>query len=274
MNNNCMNGEYIVSYDKTKTWITNINDMYIFNKKTDINEFNNLNLAKEMFKGYSILVENKGYEIYVPNIISWDNHNNILQLEYCEGINLEFILRDKNTHEKGVLILNSMLDLLVSNKIYWSDFAPRNILLSEHRICIVDFEKGFMDVESKLVDVFRNHIYEEYCLFLLSNERKNYVDNIFDIRTSEDDIIKLDNLKNNRIREIAKLLGYKESILKSDCLKILKMILEVEEPYVEDGKYIYPGVILDKYMINNVSDNPVLDYSKKLIELYKSKRKY
>ena len=267
-----MNGEYIVSYDKTKTWITNESGMPVFNKKTVFNELANLKLAKKMLEGYSILLDDKKYEIHVPNIISWDENNNILQLEYCDGMNLEFILRDSNTHNNGVLILNSILDLLITNKIYWSDFAPRNIILSENEIYVVDFEKGFMDVESRLVDVFRNHIYEEYCLFLFLNERKKYVDNIFNIEPEKDYVMKLDDLKNDRIREIAKLLGYKENIFESDCLKILKMILEVEEPYIEDGKYIYPGVVLDKYMINNVSDHPVLDYSKKLLELYKLKK--
>ena len=266
-----MNGEYIVSYDETKTWVTDINGEYIFNKKTGSSELINLGLAKEKLEGRSVMLEGKKYTIHIPNVIFWNETDCVLQLEYCMGNNLEFLLRDADTHKRGVNILNSILDFLINNRIYWVDFAPRNVILSESKIYIVDFEKGFMDEESSLVDVLRNHIYEEYCLFLFRDERKKIVDGIFDVETDSNVVIRVDSIKNNRIREIAKLLGYKTNILKSDFLDILRIIIDVEEPYIEDNKQIYPGVILDKYMINNNSDNPILDYSKKVLELHKLK---
>jgi len=58
---------------------------------------------------------------------------------------------------------------------------------------------------------------------------------------------------------------------KQEYLKILKLIIDVETPYVEKGNIIFPGVYLDKFMVNLLSKNPVEEYAKEVLRLYKKR---
>ena len=58
---------------------------------------------------------------------------------------------------------------------------------------------------------------------------------------------------------------------KQQYLKILKRIIDVETPYVERGNIIFLGVYLDKFIVNLFSKNPVEEYVKEVLRLYKKK---
>ncbi len=271
--NSCYNGEYIVSYDSKKTWIINRNNSLIFCKKTNFDEVDNIKYITKLISNEIITISGKKYILGIPRIINWDSASNILYLEYCEGENLEFYLRSETRHFEGRDIINGLLDFFIKNKIFWIDFAPRNIIINSDKIFIVDFEKGILSSATPLVEYFRNHVYEEYCLFLLKSERKKYFDNIFYVSEQENLIFDLEKIESDRFREIAKMLGYTETITKREYLQILKIVTDVEEPYIKDGKFVFPGVILDKFIINNKSLNPIIDYAREVLRLYKIKNK-
>ena len=67
-------------------------------------------------------------------------------MEFLKGDNLELILRTPQNRKSGVQILNSIFQYLYDNKIYWKDFAPRNIWVDTEnkRINFFDFEKGIV----------------------------------------------------------------------------------------------------------------------------------
>lgn len=266
-NNSIYNNISIVSYDPSKTWITFENNKYAFHKRTNKLEVKSLILMDKILQSQHIEVDKKIYNLCVPKIIKWDN--DILDLTYEKGINLEFLLRFEN-HALGVKILNSLLVFLLENKIYWIDFAPRNILISENQIVLVDFEKGIMNKNESEVNYLREHIWEEYSLFLLKKERLINLEQIF--IDSNKELIDISKIS-KRYYTIAKLLKYPKIITKQDYLNILKVILISEEPYVKNGKIIYPGVILDE-IINSKIDNPILEYSKELIKFYNKKNKH
>ena len=265
-NNSIYNNISIVSYDPSKTWITFANNKYTFHKRTNNLEVKSLMLMDKILQGQYIVIDKKTYTLCVPKIIKWNNE--ILDLTYEKGINLEFLLRFEN-HDLGVKILNSLLAFLLKNKIYWIDFALRNILISENQIVLVDFEKGIMDKNVSEVNFLREHIWEEYSLFLLKKERQLNLEQIFVDNSNEMiDISKI----SKRYYNIAKLLNYPKIITKQDYLNILKIILISEEPYIKNGKIIYPGVILDEIITSKI-DNPILEYSKELIRFYDKKIK-
>lgn len=274
MTNNFFNGQNIVSYDPDKTWCELTNDKLLFYKRTNINEYNSIKKMTKILKNNNkFLIDNIEYRIKVPNIISWNERKLILCLEYCEGINLEFLLRNCDTHNYGKLMLNALLDFFIQNKLYWSDFAPRNIIIDNTNIFIVDFEKGIMKKDTLLLDYLRNHVYEEYGLFLLLNERKYFIDEIFNCNEEDDSVYDLDKVESDRCKKIAQISGYREKITKKEYLNIVKMIIEVEIPYMNNNEILFPGVYLDQIMTNKSLLDPLDDYSKEVIRLYNKKVK-
>ena len=115
-NTNYYNNEFIVSFDPNKVWIEKRENINIFCKKTTIK---NIKKITKLINNKELKIDNKKYKIKIPKIIKWDYTNKILYTNYCNGKNLEFILRNKKTHKKGVIILNTLLKFFISNKILW-----------------------------------------------------------------------------------------------------------------------------------------------------------
>ncbi|MBE6156249.1 MAG: hypothetical protein E7161_00680 [Firmicutes bacterium] len=267
--NNIFNGEVIVSFDPNKTWTINVKEKIIFCKRTIENEIKNLKKMKKLLLKKEININNKKYEIVVPEISSWDIENNILYMQYCEGKNLEFYLRNEKTHKEGVEYLNALLNFFIENRIYWIDFAPRNILIGKGKIYLVDFEKGIAPKNIKIYNYLRNHVYEEYCLFLFEDERIFNLDFVFKIRdTEKNDFYYLKDIKSYRIKAIARHLGYHNTLTNEEYLNIWKMLILVEEPKLINNNIYFGGVDLDKIFINKDYFLALDEYSLKIIEMY------
>ena len=264
---NYYKNQNIVSYDHNKVWIDKENDKYYFYKKTTEFEVKNLRLIREKLFNKFISIFEKKYELSVPQTI--DFQNNLLKLEYCNGKNLELYLKDKKTHDLGVTFLNVLLNFFIENSIYWIDFAPRNILISDNKIIFVDFEKGFMKKNTTIKNYLRNHVYEEYSLFLLTDERCYQAEYVFTLKSEKNSLIQVNSIKSDRYRIIAKLRGYSQYMTKQDYLNILKLIIDVETPYVEKDNIFFPGVYLDKFMVKLCSNRSVEVYAKEVLRLYK-----
>ena len=63
-------------------------------------------------------------------------------------------------------------------------------------------------------------------------------------------------------------MGYKEKITKKEYLNIMKMIVEVEIPYFDYDKIIFPGVYLDEIMTDKLLLDPLNSYSKEVIKMH------
>lgn len=270
ISNNFYDGEVIVSYDSNKIWEEIVNDNIIFYKKTKVNEVKNIIKMNKLLQNKNININNHKYKLKVPNIYNWDNNKEILSMEFCKGKNLEFYLRNENTYTEGQLILNKLLDFFIKNKIYWLDFAARNIIVGENKIYFVDYEKGFARKNIKIKEFFRNHVYEEYCVFLFLKDRKYNVDEILNLRREKNSTFNLSEIKCKRCYKIAQLLGYTKTITKKQYLDILKMIITVQEPKIINDKFYFPCVELDKIFINETKEKALEKYCKKVINLYKN----
>lgn len=260
--------EYIVSFDTNKTWIERNDGSIVFCKKTCKKELNNYKKMTKLILNKRVKINNKKYIIKTPGIIKWDSFNEILYLEYCNGENLEFLLRNKKTHKKGVTIINCLLNFFIENRIYWADFAPRNIILNKDNIYIVDFEKGIRN-KINLRNYLRINVLEEYCLFLLKNERLYNINDILLQKNERNIKYKINNIKDKRYLNIAKQLGFKDIIDKKEYLFLLHMILKIEEPQLINGKFYFPGVEFDKIFVKNEKEKALKIYSKKIVGLIK-----
>lgn len=269
-NTNFFNNEYIVSFDPDKTWIEKKQDLIIFCKKTNIYELKNIKKINKIILNRKIKISDKIYNIRTPEIIKWDKDNKILYLKYCNGNNLEFILRNKKTHKKGVLILNTILNFFIENNIFWRDFAPRNIIIEENTIYIVDFEKGFKKAKNYR-EYLRFNVLEEYCLFLTEKERIYNINDIL-LQPKEKNIkYKFENIKDKRYVYIAKELGCQDAINKSQYISILKMLIKIEQPKLINNVFCFPGVELDKIFRDYKKEKALKIYSKKILQLFEEK---
>lgn len=265
-NTNFNNKECIVSFDPIKTWVEQTENLIAFCKKTNIDELKNIKKINKIILNKTIKIDDKTYNIKTPKVIRWDEATKILYLKYCNGKNLEFILRNEKTHKEGVVILNNLLTFFIKNNIFWCDFAPRNIIIGEDTIYIVDFEK---DIKSNLNyrEYLRFNVLEEYCLFLFEEERIYNVDDVLFQPKEKNIKYKFENIRDKRYIYIAKELGYENVLTKKDYLFILKRLIEIETPKIIKNTFYFLGVELDKIFRNHKKEKALQIYSKKILKL-------
>ncbi len=246
----------IISLDSKRIEYETVNNKKIVHKKTSIQEKNNLVKAKKFLKDKNVMIENSYYTIHVPDIYSWDDNTNTLSMSYCSGKNLELLLRDPDSRQSAIPFLQSLMKFILKHNFYWQDFAPRNIIINDKTIYLVDFEKGLHFSIDNLQAFFRNHVFEEYSSFLLPNERLISAEQIFHPSSEEKNKqIHVDDIKVKRIKSIAIALKYSDIISMETYLNIQKMIIRAEEPFYNGQSIIFPRIELVK-MLENKKMNP------------------
>ena len=235
-------------------------------KKTNIDEYNFLNKATQMQKELNnITIDDTKYQIVTPKI--YDFTNNIITMERCFGDNLELILRHYNTYNKGVIFLNSLLKFFIDNNFYWQDFAPRNILIQNNKISILDFDRGISDKVSSLQNYLVDSVYEEYGAFSLPNDRIYNINDVYD--SSDNTLINISTIKSRRVRTILNLLGFKDYVPIKDYMLAVKMIVTNETPYKNNKEILFPILELEEYLKNEGYQK----YAEKIIGGYYGKQK-
>lgn len=258
----------IFSIDKSRYFIKNGNkNSKIFCKKSTFNEYNALLFARQILSTYAPLrIDDCDYKIRVPNIYSYQD--NVIEMQYFNGHNLELLLRNKDTHLQGVKYLNNILTFLIDNGFNWVDFAPRNILISNDEICLIDFEK---DLSSSIEDkrkYLQNHVYEEYGSFIFEDERLLSIDDIFSLDKFNDDVIYIDSIKIKRCKYLCELLYNKYKINTLEYFTAWKKILKAELPFIFNDEIIFPRLYLSKILENkNHSIEPYYNYANRIIEV-------
>lgn len=241
----------VISLEQKRIKYETVNNKQIVRKQTSSQEKDNLIKAKEFLKDKNIKIENSYYSIHVPDIYSWDDTTNILSMSYCSGKNLELLLRDINNRQSAIPFLQYLMRFILIHNFYWQDFAPRNIIINDQTIYLVDFEKGLDFSINNLQAFFRNHVFEEYSSFLLPNERLISDEQIFCPSPEEKNKkIHVDDIQVKRIKSIAIALGYDDTISMETYLNIQKMIIKAEEPFYNGSNIIFPRVALVKMLEN------------------------
>ena len=264
----------IFSIDENKIWIETQNNKLIFNKITTESEIHNIEYFKEILSQYNnIIINGKRYNLIIPEIYSFDQ--NIMKTEYFKGDNLETLLRISQSHNKAAIYLNNLLEFILDIQFRWNDFAPRNILINDKKICFVDFEKKSDD--NSTIIFLRNHVYEEYSSFLLEHERLLSIDEITSASKEEVcRIINLNDIKIKRIKYIAKSLYNKEFISYQEYLNIIKYILIAEKPYYDNKQLIFPRLYLSTLLENKEkNDEAYINYAREIInrnKIYQKKQ--
>lgn len=260
--------DQIFSIDKSRYYIKDGNDKgRIFCKKSSSIEYNSLLFAKQILSSYSsVKIDGHDYKICVPNVYFYQD--NIIEMQYFKGENLELLLRDSSTHSKGVHYLNSILTFLINNGFNWIDFAPRNILINNTEICLIDFEKKLSSSIKDKKKYLQNHVYEEYASFIFESERLLSIDDVFSLGESDNNLISIDSIKIKRCKYLCEILYYNSPISILEYFAAWKMILNAELPFILDNDMIFPRLYLSKLLENkNLSNEPYYNYVNRIIEV-------
>lgn len=258
----------VISLDTNKVWYENTATKKIVHKTTSINEKENLLKASTFLTNKHIIMNGQNYSIQVPQIYSWNDDSNTLTMSFCSGENLELMLRDKKKRKLAIPFLQNMMNFILKEHFYWQDFAPRNIIISEDIVYLVDFEKPLTFKVDNILTFLRPHIFEEYSSFLLPNERVITTDQVF-TPTSKDKNkkINIEDIKVKRIQSIAIALGHTDFITYEQYLKIQSMMIKAEEPFISKDEIVFPRVELVK-MLEDKKTNPsvYIDYASTILK--------
>lgn len=234
-------------------------------KKSSISEVNSLVEAAKKIKNHTISINGVNYKINVPEV--YDFYNETITMERCFGNNLEIMLRNGEEHKKGVIYTNQILNEFLNKKLLWKDYAPRNIMIDDDTISIMDFERGIDPENTNLFDYFVESVYEEYGAFLLPEERICQMDEV--LKTDREEMLSIKDISSKRVRTILTKLGYQGMVPLSEYVKVVKMIIINEEPYIENNDIVYPLIELENYLTTQGYDK----YADKIIGGYNEKFK-
>ena len=268
----------IVSLDKERIFTsTEGNNTVYLNKKTSKIELENLKKAREYICSKTINIKNYEYSLQIPQVKNWNEEQNIIQMEYFNGMNLEIMLRDCQTRKNAIIILNKLLEFILINNFYWVDFSPRNILINERnkQICFVDFEKGLSFEYHDLINFFRNHVFEDYSSFLFYSERILDGKDIFKTRVNEKSIlVNKNNIKIKIVKAMINLLNYPTIITQDKFLEIYRMFMIAELPKKINNGIIFPRVELEEILeLKNQNNMAYNEYANRIIQLVEEKKK-
>jgi len=253
--------------DNNKVKLVSENNILVCKKRTNDIEKNNHSDIYKKLNNITIIINSDKYTLKVPRIICWDAENKILTMDYCKGKNLQHILcsTDMDYRNKGVAITNAILQILLENRVGWSDFAPRNIIIDCNEISLIDFENYTIEAISNQKAFLQNRVYSEYASFLLEEERLFNLDEIFD-----------ENMffqkTGKRTIAVANKLGLKTNPVSStDDIKIQKLFIQAETPYKDNsGAIIFPRLDLDLF----TGSGPIPNINKYIEETLKRKMLY
>lgn len=258
----------IISFDQNRVWFEIKDNNKICKKRTSQKEVDSLMQASKFLKNKKLNVSDTEYTLSTPEILSWNKDTEILTMSFCEGENLESIICDGEKRSFGVNVLQEMMMFVLKEKFFWWDFAPRNIIIKDNNIYIMDFEKGIGNENITLEEYLRLRVYREYSSFLLPEERGIDIDRVFTLGKNEDNkLINVDNCS-RRIIILAKAMGYYPCMTDEQNQNMRKIVIQAEQPYRSNGEIIYPRIDIER-LLEDKSDEAYEQYARLIINKYK-----
>ena len=251
----------IISFDQNRVWFEKIDNKKVCKKRTSEKEVESLMQASKFLMNKKLNVFEKEYKLSTPEILSWNENTGILTMSFCKGDNLESIICEEKNRSFGVNVLQEMMFFLLKEKFFWRDFAPRNIIIQDNNIYIMDFEKGIGNKNITLEEYLRLRVYREYSSFLLPEERGIDIDKVFTLGKDEDNkLIKVDTCS-RRIIILAKAMGYYPYMTDEQNQNLRKLVIQAEQPYKNNDEIVYPRIYIE-HLLESKSDEAYEQYAR------------
>lgn len=202
----------VISMTEGKITQDYISSHKIIIKQSSFDEIKKIECARKILEKRKIKIGNEEFSFHLPKINGYKNGK--IQMEFLVGDNLEISLRSSEDREKAINTTNTLFQYFYDNKIYWGDFAPRNIIINKKNriINLCDFERGiYSNFSGK--EYLPNYAYEEYAAFLFPVERR-FSEKLNSIFTVEEIIpVKISDIRSKRVKSIIKEIGIAEKTL-------------------------------------------------------------
>lgn len=266
----------VISLDSKKVWLRKLDGVRVVQKRTTVEEYENLKKITRWLKSdkrSDFYWEGEVYTIETPKILHWDVKESILTMGYCEGKNLEVMLRevDDLQSEKRKRLVRFTVDFFYwmrKQGFLWNGACFRNMILNtaQKKIYIFDFEKfkgiheGGMSIgQFKLFCTWR--IGEEVAGFLFEDEQKEVFGNLWEY--SQDKYLKAKAGLGSRQRVLMKRLFSNESQNApiDQITAIEKVMCWTSSPLQYRGAAIFPILFLGEIQDPN-------KYADALLNLY------
>lgn len=244
MSGNPLNIHDIISSDINRVRLIERSGNPLVVKNSTYSEFENYYTAKKKLSNLteSISVNGIAFHVGIPESIEWDPDNMCIVLNYIEGTNLEALLKSQTTYTCAKSFLQALLSFFIKIGFHWLDFSPRNIIISfeQKSIVLVDFEKGFVDVNSY---EYISLIIEEYGAFLLPEDNK-YYDKILTLLQENSKLVENMILsKSKRLMVLSQLLN------SNNYIELYASLIIAEIPYKSDtNTMVFPIVNYEKIL--------------------------
>lgn len=229
--------QHCLSFSSEKVRI--IRDRGIVEKRTTKTEYDNHLFAIEFFKDIKKPILVNDMRVNIVPLIKY--RNGCITTSYCEGFNLESLMRTLDKREQAKLIMKSFISFLRCTGFLWGDIAPRNLVVSHDKknLWVLDLEKETKYIPNVSDEIWFRHLYkyafEEVSCFYFQNETREILSLPKKIELPELNI-KCNQIHSNRKKKLlASIYGYKEYYLLSHLLHIEELMASVAFPIFIDG---------------------------------------
>lgn len=247
----------VLSFDPAKVVIEKLpTGRKVVKKKTTKKEYEQIvNAHKHVLNNpIKLIMGEMEIKFSVAPVLEWIPEESLLITEYCNGVNIEEILRHAGYVEIRMLInlFRGMFSALRDTGFLWGDFAPRNMVFDNtaRTICIFDFERNqILQNEPANAEQFsryvRNYAREEFSCFLLKNEQ--YL--LFSDFLVEERLVNIAASSLGSKRKVGLLqaiFSEKSRYSTHEVQNVENMMVDIATPFEVGNSRVFPMDFLDK----------------------------
>ncbi len=244
----------VLSFDPTRIKIASRNGLGVVEKKTTETEYIQFQQAIDHLKAHPINLAGDITVTPAP-LIEWQPGEMVLVTQYCDGINLEQMLRviqEQSERQKWIEMFRDLFLGFKKTGFLWGDCAPRNMIYDPESatIHIVDFERKLVLLDGPPSrDLFtryvRNYSLEEFASFLLREEVRSLFDSI--LRHERQQKIQQSEIASTRKRVLlSTLLGENDTYWISDIVYVEELMASAATPFIVNSRFFFPMDIIDR----------------------------
>lgn len=247
----------VLSFDSNRITVTlSGNRTLVVRKKTTTAEHTNIMLASHHLLKHqpSLISEGHGrVRILVAEIVEWDYDKKFLYTSFCNGKNLEELMRETiGLKRKGLIdLIRGLFNIFKESGFLWGDFAPRNMIWDRQRgiIWLVDFEREISlkdcPIEKNLFNRYvRNYSFEEFSSFITKEEKTLLFKGFLNEKTGN--IIRSDQITSKRkLSLLDRIYGKIDYYMLDQVRKVEDIMSSIATPFQIHGVFFFPMDSLD-----------------------------
>ncbi len=241
---------HVTSLTEGRVSVVKRDGEFIVTKHTKDVEFTNLTRASQWlrraghFTGHKL---GRCVTVAVPRILKWDAEQQLLDMAFCHGNNVETALMENTALRPFyVALLSDLLSWIRAHSFYWKNFAPRNVLYdhSTDTVYLVDFESplriGRRRMSNRSFTFYcQDNVILELSAVLFQREQEIVCPKVWDYCRSGS--LSIAGIEGRRKRRFIQLTyPTRRRIRHTELTQIQQRIAEIASPFFFNGSIYYP----------------------------------